>query len=299
MAKATFWRASMLFLGFALFIAACTVPAAAPSTAPDDGLVITILAPAAGKDTDALIVQITEPGGAPVTDATVALEGDMNHAGMVPVIADAVTDDADGAADGRYTVPFGFTMLGDWILTVKVTRGDGSSATRTINAQVREDAVAIAGAPAPALHDHASAHSADHDHDGKHAEVLHLHDIRARPAPLVGGNSAVYFFLHNPTDAPVTLIAGSTPAANRVEIHETVMQEGVMRMRELADGLTIAAGETVTLEPGGLHVMLIDLVDALDVGDELELTLIFDNGEEIVTQVPVLPIEGSSGGHRH
>ncbi len=298
MAKAVLWRAALLGLGLALFTAACAAPVAAPSAPPpDDGLVITILTPAAGKETATLVVQVTDRDGAPVTDATVALEGDMNHAGMVPVIADAVTDDADGVADGRYTLPFRFTMLGDWILTVTVTRDDGSTATRTINAQVRDDAVAIEGAPAVAAHDE---HAEDeHAHDGKHAEVVHIHDVRARPAPLVGGNSAVYFLLHNPTDEPVTLIGGSTPAAARVEIHETVMQDGVMRMRELADGLTVAAGETVALEPGGLHVMLIDLVKALEVGDELELTLVFDTGEEIVTQVPVKPIEGSTGGHRH
>src|SRR5215207_4905622 len=64
---------------------------------------------------DALVVVLTGANGAPVTDATVALEGNMSHPGMVPVVTDAVADEADGSADGHYQLPFTFNMLGDWI----------------------------------------------------------------------------------------------------------------------------------------------------------------------------------------
>lgn len=50
---------------------------------------------------------------------------------------------------------------------------------------------------------------------------------------------------------------------------------GAMRMQELTDGLPLTGGETVSLEPGGYHVMLIDLVEPLETGDEIELTLEF------------------------
>ena len=110
-------------------LTACSIatPVAAPA-APD--LNIAILNPSTGQDTTYLVVELTGTDGAPITDATVALEGDMNHAGMVPVISDPVQDDADGSADGRYHVPFSFSMLGDWILTVNVTLADGTTASR-------------------------------------------------------------------------------------------------------------------------------------------------------------------------
>jgi copper(I)-binding protein len=61
-----------------------------------------------------------------------------------------------------------------------------------------------------------------------------------------------------------------------------------MSMRELIDGLPLRADETVTLEPGGYHVMLLDLVDPLEVGEEFELTLSFAEGDDVTVAVPVL-----------
>jgi len=51
------------------------------------------------------------------------------------------------------------------------------------------------------------------------------------------------------------LVSASSPAAGKVQIHEMAMQNGVMKMRELPDGLPIEAGKTVSLAPGGNHLM--------------------------------------------
>ena len=59
---------------------------------------------------------------------------------------------------------------------------------------------------------------------------------------------------------------------------------GQMRMQELEDGLALVAGETVTFEPGGYHVMLLDIAEPLVAGDEIELTLEFaEAGDQTLT----------------
>jgi len=72
-----------------------------------------------------VVLTLSDPGGAPVLDASVTLEGTMAHAGMVPVIREA---EPDGA--GRYrSDDFEFTMGGDWILLVHVILPDGRKGT--------------------------------------------------------------------------------------------------------------------------------------------------------------------------
>jgi hypothetical protein len=95
--------------------------------------------------------------------------------------------------------------------------------------------------------------------------------------------SAAFMVIANGTDDEVRLVGGSTPAADRVEIHEVV--DGVMQPIE--GGLVIAAGESSTLEPGGNHVMLMGLTQDLTAGDEVELTLEFSNGDSIDVTAPV------------
>ncbi len=73
-----------------------------------------------------LIITLTDSVGSPVDGAEVRVEGNMSHAGMVPVL-----DTAVARGQGLYVVPdFRFTMGGDWILTVTATLPDGRTATR-------------------------------------------------------------------------------------------------------------------------------------------------------------------------
>ena len=92
-----------------------------------------------------LTVQLSDAAGAPVTDATVQLEGNMNHAGMAPVLTTSVADDADGAVDGSYRVPFAFTMLGDWIISVSVARPGQEPVTQNIKVGVTAEQVEVTG----------------------------------------------------------------------------------------------------------------------------------------------------------
>jgi len=102
------------------------------------------------------------------------------------------------------------------------------------------------------------------------------------------------------------LIAAKSPAAGSVEIHSHVMEGGVARMRRV-DAIEIAGGKSVMLQPGGYHIMLIDLKQPLKQGDRLKLTLVFETAGEIEVEATVEAI-GSMGpqggkkgshGHRH
>ena len=114
--------------------------------APGADLQISLIPAPGGLAGDYLQVQLADAAGVPITDAQVALEGNMTHAGMVPVIVSAVTDAADGSGDGIYQLPFQFTMLGDWIITVAVTLADGTTVTRDIDVTVGDDAIEVSAA---------------------------------------------------------------------------------------------------------------------------------------------------------
>jgi len=133
-----------LLLILALALAACG-PSDDAAGAPD-GITVALAAAPEGPSGQFLSVTLADESGAitdAITDATVGLEGNMNHAGMVPVLAEPVTDEADGSADGVYTVPFAFTMRGDWIVTVSVTLADGTAFTQDIDLSVTADEVQI------------------------------------------------------------------------------------------------------------------------------------------------------------
>jgi copper(I)-binding protein len=245
---------------------------------------------------ETLVVILTGVDGSPITDATVALEGNMNHAGMIPVLADPIADAADGTADGRYHLPFTFTMLGDWIITVTVTQADGTTFSR--NLDVRAGSEGIEGeAVMPMEAESSSTGSGDlgHDENGESEEstagALTIHGPMARPAPLAGGTGAVYFMLDNEGSNAVTLIGAETPAAGATEIHTTTNDNGVMRMRQITDGVEIAPGEAIELLPGAMHLMLIDLAAPLAVGDTISVTLHFAGADDLSFAVPVVNMD--------
>jgi copper(I)-binding protein len=86
------------------------------------------------------------------------------------------------------------------------------------------------------------------------------------------------------------LVAVSTPVAGIAEIHEMKLENDVMKMRALDDGLELPAGKAVELKPGGFHVMLMDLKKTIAVGDTVPVTLVVEGAdkkrETIALQVP-------------
>jgi copper(I)-binding protein len=100
---------------------------------------------------------------------------------------------------------------------------------------------------------------------------------RIRAVPPGVRVTAAYLWIANRTAEDDRLVAARMDGAGRVEIHATVVDDaGVMRMRPLADGLAIPAGESVELKPGGLHIMLMDLEDPPRSGETRKLELDFE-----------------------
>ena len=131
--------------------------------------------------------------------------------------------------------------------------------------------------------------------------TLHIQNAWAKPN--YGPNGAAYFTLHNMGPEPRYLISATSPLSERVELHEHLHQDGVMKMRKVNGDLEIPTGKTLTFKPGGLHVMLFQMTEKLKDGATLPLTLIFRNGERATIQVPVLktpPMVKESGkDHQH
>ena len=107
------------------------------------------------------------------------------------------------------------------------------------------------------------------------------------PGARAGGG---YARITNTGDEPDALIGGSAPFSERLEVHEMSVTDGVMRMAELENGLTIAPGGTVTLEPGGLHLMFIGLTEPPVAGASVAVTLEFERAGVVTLDLPVAPI---------
>ncbi|MGV2981578.1 DUF1775 domain-containing protein [Camelimonas sp. ID_303_24] len=83
------------------------------------------------------------------------------------------------------------------------------------------------------------------------------------------------------------LLGGRFDVADRVEVHDMTMTDGVMRMRHLEQGLEIPAGGSVELRPGGLHLMLMGLKKQLRQGDAIQGVLTFRDAGDVAVSLPV------------
>ncbi|NOG50900.1 MAG: copper chaperone PCu(A)C [Chloroflexi bacterium] len=112
--------------------------------------------------------------------------------------------------------------------------------------------------------------------DAETCDLVSLFDGWARATVEGAPNSAAYGVLVNLGAEDDTLIAASTEAAEAVELHEMKMGDGdVMMMRPVEGGFAAPANGFTVLEPGGLHIMLINLTAPLVAGEELAITLTF------------------------
>ncbi len=134
------------------------------------------------------------------------------------------------------------------------------------------------------------------------AQEIRAGDLRisqtvARATAPMARTGAVYLTVSNAGTLPDRLISASTAAAETVELHTTVREGNVMRMQPVP-GIDVPAGQTVTLSPGGLHVMLIGLRGPLKDGSSLALSLTFQRAGRVDVTVPVSrAVDGGSHGH--
>lgn len=115
----------------ALLLAGCR-QSVQPTATPDPSIQISLDLTEAHVGKTTLVVIVKDATGAPISDARVEIVGDMNHAGMAPSLGEA-----ERGTDGRYEVPFEWTMGGEWIVTVRVTLADGRTVRQQLTANVR------------------------------------------------------------------------------------------------------------------------------------------------------------------
>lgn len=103
-------------------------------------------------------------------------------------------------------------------------------------------------------------------------------DPWGRSSPVVANNGAFYMTLKG-TDVADRLVSAYASVCGATELHQTIMEDGVMKMQQADDGIEIPAGGEAVLEPGGYHVMCIDKDVEFKVGDIIPVTLTFETAE--------------------
>ena len=119
------------------------------------------------------------------------------------------------------------------------------------------------------------------------ANLAIVKDAWVRLPPPGADIAAAYLTLE--AKRPLTLSGAKSPAAEAVELHSMSMKNGVMEMRHLP-ALELEPGKPVTLEPGGLHLMLINLKKPLKVGDKVRLVLSFKQEKHSAQTISVQAI---------
>lgn len=150
-----------------------------------------------------------------------------------------------------------------------------------------------------------STDNTDHaDHPAPHHEMIMLGDITiSNPqirAMIPGAKVAAgYMLIKNGGEQADRLVAVTSPDAERVEIHEMSMENDVMKMRQLADGLPLPAGETTELKSGGYHLMFMQPHRIFKEGETVSVTLEFEKAGKTELTIPVTNAKGQSSDHSH
>jgi hypothetical protein len=131
------------------------------------------------------------------------------------------------------------------------------------------------------------------------ADGLTVHDAWARASAGAATTGAAYVMVMGGSQ-PDQLIGASSPVAATAEVHQTLTENGVMKMRP-APNLPIPAGQMVTFAPGGTHIMLMGLKHPLAAGQTFPLTLTFAHAGPITVDVAVRGVghgaNSGMGGH--
>jgi hypothetical protein len=149
-------------------------------------------------------------------------------------------------------------------------------------------ATALAGSLTAAQHDHGDATPDAH---GDHMVATPGHDNMG-----MSGTGVIYMTIENTGDEDDALIGASTERAQLVEVHETRIENDIGTMLPHEGPLVIPAGESVALEPAGLHIMLVGLNDDIRLGDTFDITLEFERAGKVTMPVTaVLGAEDAEG----
>jgi len=132
--------------------------------------------------------------------------------------------------------------------------------------------------------------------DGGASEIS-VEEPFARETIGTSTTGAAYLVIRN-TGGADRLVAASTPAAVSTELHTHEKDGEIMRMRKV-EAIDVPAGETITLEPGGKHIMMFELIEPLKNGASFPMTLTFEDAGDVTVDVTVVATGGSPGGMNH
>jgi len=135
------------------------------------------------------------------------------------------------------------------------------------------------------------AQAADYD-----VGSIHIATPWARATPKGASTGAGYMTITNKGTAPDRVSCVSDDASAQCQIHSMTMEDGVMKMRPVEGGLEIKPGETVTLQPGGYHVMFVGLTHALEQGKTVDVKLKFETAGTVDVQYPIAAIGAPAPG---
>jgi len=111
--------------------------------------------------------------------------------------------------------------------------------------------------------------------------------VKASEGPMTGA----FGVIGNAGDADVVVVSASTTASQMTELHEVVMIDGEMKMQEKGGGFVVPAGGEHVLEPGSDHVMVMDMAEPIAPGDDVDITLTFDDGTELTYTAQAREVE--------
>lgn len=138
--------------------------------------------------------------------------------------------------------------------------------------------------------------STAHAHDYKAGPLVIAHPwTRATPksATVAGG----YLKITNTGNTPDRLTGGSAEVARKFEVHEMSMDGGVMKMREVKNGVEIPPGATVELKPGSYHIMMVNLSRPLAQGDKVKGSLTFERAGKVDVEFTVEAMGAMPAAH--
>ncbi len=158
-----------------------------------------------------------------------------------------------------------------------------SSAVLRVGALLAVAALALAGCAAGAAEADAAPAAAS----------VSISDAWVKSAE--SGMSAAFGELTNASDADLTVVSASTEASSMLELHETVENEsGEMVMRQIEGGFVIPSDGDLSLEPGGNHIMMMDLTAPLVAGQNVTFTLTFSDDSVYEFTAPVKDYSGAN-----
>lgn len=112
--------------------------------------------------------------------------------------------------------------------------------------------------------------------------------------------TGIFGLIHNPTTEPISIAGAKTQVADMVELHETIVDSnGSTVMQAVDEGFLVGPGQTLTLEPGGDHIMLMGLTEDLIAGDQVAFSLTLSTGNNLDLIAEIRDFSGAQETYSH